>query len=31
MVRHLRDSIIGTVYAGTCVVQREIIGRSYGL
>ncbi|MBP2371003.1 acyl-CoA dehydrogenase family protein [Pseudonocardia parietis] len=31
MQRHLRQSIIATVYAGTSEIQREIIGRSYGL
>lgn len=31
MQRHLRQSIVGTVYAGTSEIQREIIGRSYGL
>lgn len=31
MERHLRESIIGTVYAGTSEIQRDIIGRSYGL
>jgi alkylation response protein AidB-like acyl-CoA dehydrogenase len=31
MERHLRESIVGTVYAGTSEIQRDIIGRSYGL
>lgn len=31
MARHLRQSIVSTVYAGTSEIQREIIGRSYGL
>jgi alkylation response protein AidB-like acyl-CoA dehydrogenase len=31
MERHLRESIAGTVYAGTSEIQREIIGRTYGL
>ncbi|PXY23194.1 acyl-CoA dehydrogenase family protein [Prauserella endophytica] len=31
MERHLRESVAGTVYAGTSEIQREIIGRSYGL
>lgn len=31
MERHLRESVISTVYAGTSEIQREIIGRSYGL
>lgn len=31
MERHLRESIIGTVYAGTSEIQRDIIGKSYGL
>lgn len=31
MERHLRESVVSTVYAGTSEIQREIIGRSYGL
>lgn len=31
MERHLRESIVSTVYAGTSEIQREIIGKSYGL
>ncbi|RBM10698.1 acyl-CoA dehydrogenase [Prauserella sp. PE36] len=31
MERHLRESIVSTVYAGTSEIQRDIIGRSYGL
>ncbi|MBP2364810.1 acyl-CoA dehydrogenase family protein [Pseudonocardia parietis] len=31
MERHLRESIVSTVYAGTSEIQREVIGRSYGL
>lgn len=31
MERHLRESIISTVYAGTSEIQRDIIGKSYGL
>jgi alkylation response protein AidB-like acyl-CoA dehydrogenase len=31
MEHHLRKLIVGTVYAGTSEIQREIIGRSFGL
>lgn len=31
MQRHLRQTIVSTVYAGTSEIQREIIGKSYGL
>ncbi|TCP42054.1 alkylation response protein AidB-like acyl-CoA dehydrogenase [Tamaricihabitans halophyticus] len=31
MELHLRESIVSTVYAGTSEIQREIIGKSYGL
>lgn len=31
MERHLRESLVSTVYAGTSEIQREIIGRSYEL
>ncbi|GAA3518092.1 acyl-CoA dehydrogenase family protein [Dietzia aurantiaca] len=31
MERHLRQTVVSTVYAGTSEIQREIIGRSYGL
>lgn len=31
MERHLRTAVISTVYGGTSEIQRDIIGRSYGL
>lgn len=31
MERHLRESIVSTVYAGTSEIQRDIIGKTYGL
>jgi alkylation response protein AidB-like acyl-CoA dehydrogenase len=31
MERHLRTVVISTVYAGTSEIQREIIGKTYGL
>jgi alkylation response protein AidB-like acyl-CoA dehydrogenase len=31
MERHLRTLIVSTVYAGTSEIQREIIGKTYGL
>jgi alkylation response protein AidB-like acyl-CoA dehydrogenase len=31
MERHLRFSIISTVYGGTSEIQRDIIGKTYGL
>jgi alkylation response protein AidB-like acyl-CoA dehydrogenase len=31
MERHLRTIIVSTVYAGTSEIQREIIGKTYGL
>ncbi|ONM48448.1 acyl-CoA dehydrogenase family protein [Nocardia donostiensis] len=31
MERYLREAVVSTVYAGTSEIQREIIGRSYGL
>jgi alkylation response protein AidB-like acyl-CoA dehydrogenase len=31
MEQHLRESIVSTVYAGTSEIQRDIIGKSYGL
>lgn len=31
MERHLRQNVVATVFAGTSEVQREIIGKSYGL
>jgi isovaleryl-CoA dehydrogenase len=31
MEHHLRTLIVGTVYAGTSEIQRDIIGRSFGL
>ncbi|MET7449847.1 acyl-CoA dehydrogenase family protein [Streptomyces sp. NPDC005508] len=31
MERHLRAAVVSTVYGGTSEIQRDIIGRSYGL
>ncbi|MER6995534.1 acyl-CoA dehydrogenase family protein [Streptomyces sp. NPDC000410] len=31
MERHLRTAVVSTVYGGTSEIQRDIIGRSYGL
>ncbi|MHC3455107.1 MULTISPECIES: acyl-CoA dehydrogenase family protein [Streptomyces] len=31
MERHLRSAVVSTVYGGTSEIQRDIIGRSYGL
>ncbi|MGW8377433.1 acyl-CoA dehydrogenase family protein [Streptomyces sp. ODS28] len=31
MERHLRQAVVSTVYGGTSEIQRDIIGRSYGL
>jgi isovaleryl-CoA dehydrogenase len=31
MEHHLRETIVSTVYAGTSEIQREIIGKTYGL
>lgn len=31
MERHLRATVVSTVYGGTSEIQRDIIGRSYGL
>ncbi|HYF28137.1 MAG TPA: acyl-CoA dehydrogenase family protein [Baekduia sp.] len=31
MERHVRMSLVGTIYGGTSEVQREIIGKTYGL
>lgn len=31
MQRHLRAAVVSTVYGGTSEIQRDIIGRSYGL
>lgn len=28
---HLRSAVVSTVYGGTSEIQRDIIGRSYGL
>jgi len=31
MERHVRETVVSTVYAGSSEVQREIIGKTYGL
>jgi len=31
MEHHVRRSIVTTIYGGTSGIQREIIGRAYGL
>ncbi|WP_255474725.1 acyl-CoA dehydrogenase family protein [Pseudonocardia sp. EV170527-09] len=31
MERLLRQSVVSTVYGGTSEIQRDIIGKSYGL
>ncbi|MFK0170513.1 acyl-CoA dehydrogenase family protein [Streptomyces sp. NPDC090306] len=31
MERHLRSAVVSTVYGGTSEIQRDIIGKSYGL
>lgn len=31
MERHLRSAVVSTVYGGTSEIQRDIIGRTYGL
>lgn len=31
MERHLRAAVVSTVYGGTSEIQRDVIGKSYGL
>ncbi len=31
MVRHVKNTLVGTIYGGTSEVQRDIIGKTYGL
>ena len=31
MERHVRGALVGTIYGGTSEIQRDIIGRTYGL
>ena len=31
MERHVRGTLVGTIYGGTSEIQREIIGTTYGL
>jgi alkylation response protein AidB-like acyl-CoA dehydrogenase len=31
MERHVRTTIVSTVYGGTNEIQRDIIGKTYGL
>jgi alkylation response protein AidB-like acyl-CoA dehydrogenase len=31
MERHVRGALVGTIYGGTSEIQRDIIGKTYGL
>ena len=31
MERHVRTTLVSTIYGGTSEIQREIIGTTYGL
>jgi len=31
MERHVRTTLVGTIYGGTSEIQREIIGKTLGL
>lgn len=31
MERHLRAAVVSTVYGGTSEIQRDVIGKTYGL